>query len=242
MGENTLSLLHHFTAPSSPLPSLKNVAPHRPHLVYFSLLGSWFFTYTFRTASSLYLSIFIGAVVYTLVQFSVKDVARGLRNNIFGLLGAITAANAAAVVMKTMGKEMSWFAGEGRPLMLYGPPAVMGALLPQLYFSNPSPVLPSNEFITLITLVILFSGIATFAQNVFQIGSAGFLFVPAFVLFLALLLFGARREKVPLSVYVVAGLVSMVVGAEVWVGIADVFVPLVGQVYIFSCFCDVHAS
>jgi hypothetical protein len=136
MAENTLALLHHFTAPSSPLPSLVSTTPHKPQIVYFSVLGTWFFTYSFTAASAAYTTV-LGAAIALVwetghvtpnVKFTTLQL-RGLRNFLGGLVGAVLGANLVAVVMTmVLGKALTWFSREWLPLVLYGPPAVAGAI------------------------------------------------------------------------------------------------------------------
>ena len=67
-------------------------------------------------------------------------------------------------------------------------------------------------------------------QSSFELGSASFMFLVGTPLLLALALNAVqtrRFEDVLLRTYVLAGIVPVVIGTEVWCGIADVFVPLV---------------
>jgi hypothetical protein len=135
MAENTLALLLHFTGSSSPLPSLIATTPHKPRIAYFSILGTWFFTYSFSSASAMYTSLLVAALTLvwgasdaTASLSFVKQQLRGLRNLFAGLVGALMGANVVALFMTmVLGKALSWFSREWLPLVLYGPPAIAGA-------------------------------------------------------------------------------------------------------------------
>ena len=135
MADNTLALLHHFTGPESPLPSLIATTPHKPRIIYFSILGTWFFTYSYSTASVLYITLLVTSFALAWevshgtsnINF-IKLQMRGLRNLLSGLIGALVGANVVAFFMTmVLGKALSWFSREWLPLVLYGPPAVAGA-------------------------------------------------------------------------------------------------------------------
>lgn len=135
MAENVLVLLHHFTGPSSPLPTLLSTTPHKPRIVYFSLLGTWFFTYSFPVAATMYTSVLCASILLVWktghvgrnTQFVMAQL-RGLRNFLAGLLGALLAANAVAGVMTMLGTTLTWFSQEWLPVVLYAPPAVAGLI------------------------------------------------------------------------------------------------------------------
>ncbi|KIJ43580.1 hypothetical protein M422DRAFT_229023 [Sphaerobolus stellatus SS14] len=241
MAENTLALLHHFTEPSSPLPSLQHVVPHKPRIAYISVVGTWFFSYSFDTATTAYTTLFAGTLMAIMTQSNdppsaaaainlLKTQVIGARNILSGLLGALVSANVVAAIMwKVLDRSLSWYSREWLPIALYGPPAFVGALLPQLYFMSPAP----NERNTLTGLLLLLSGGAAFFQIVFEVGSAAFLFIPGVALFAGLashILLDAEGEMhIPLRTYVVGGIIPLLVGSEVWCGTADVFVPLTGR-------------
>ena len=88
----------------------------------------------------MYATLFVCAVTFTYVTYrdpSARPGTTGVsvwaahRQGIIlltlGLLGAIIAVNAHAIVMhRYLGKNMSWFATELSPLLLYGPSALAG--------------------------------------------------------------------------------------------------------------------
>ncbi|KAF8576245.1 hypothetical protein K439DRAFT_1640647 [Ramaria rubella] len=237
MAENTMALLHHFTGPSSPLPSLASAKPQSPRIVYFSLLGSWFFTYPFSAASTAYTTLLGAAIVFVWQTSHAanggafgKLQLQGLRNFLGGLVGALVGANVVAALMSlVLGKALSWFSKEWFPIILYGPPAITGALLPQLLCSHTE---HQNEHTTLSAMLLLYGALSAILQSVFEVGSAVFLFMPAVSLAVALTLNALQEERVDhihLRTYVLAGIVPLVIGTEVWCGTADVFVPLTGR-------------
>lgn len=253
MADNTLALLHHFTGPSSPLSSIRLTTPHKPRIVYFSILGTWFFAYSHATATALSATLLVASLALfweiSLVTPNINFVKlhlRGLRNLLSGLMGALLGANVVAFLMTAvLGKALSWFSREWLPLVLYAPPAiagaevlhstyvnhtqpiVLGALAPQLFFFHPA---HQDESPTLFSALLLYSLLAMILQSVFELGSSSFLFLLAAPLLLALALNAAQTkhfEDVLLRTYMIAGVVPVVLGTEMWCGIADVFVPLV---------------
>jgi hypothetical protein len=136
MAENTLALLRYLSSPVSPLPSLTS-GYSRPSTVYFSHLGH-FFLYPFRTAKLLYGLLFFSSLVLVKLTFIEPGPAlkrrRGVwaeqaRGSIFifaGIAGTFLASNIVAIIMRCMGKGMSWFSREFSPLVLYGPACLFG--------------------------------------------------------------------------------------------------------------------
>jgi hypothetical protein len=138
MGENALALLLHLSSPSSPLPSLtKGYAP--PTTVFISNLGT-FISYSYRTAKILYTLLFLASLL--LVRAIYVEPAPALRKGkgvwreqvrgcvavVAGVGGAVVGANLVAVVMvKVLGKGMSWFSNELSTMVLYGPAALAGS-------------------------------------------------------------------------------------------------------------------
>jgi hypothetical protein len=137
MGENALALLHYLSSADSPIPSLTS-GYSRPTTVYFSHLG-YFMIYSFTTAKWLYGALLLASIVF--VKFG--NTNPGLKNRtgvwwqqarcsvfIFGgIAGAWVVSNTVAAIMRFMGKEMSWFSREYSPLVLYGPPSLLGMKL-----------------------------------------------------------------------------------------------------------------
>lgn len=65
MAENTLEILKYLTSTASPLASLKSSGFHKPSTTFFSLLGSFFFQYSSRTAVIMH-AVLAGIAVLTL--------------------------------------------------------------------------------------------------------------------------------------------------------------------------------
>ena len=110
---------------------------------------------------------------------------------------------------------------------------IIGALAPQLLFFHPA---YQDEPSTLFSALLLYSFLSVVLQSVFEIGSASFLFLIAAPLLLALALNAVqtrRFENVLLRTYVLAGIVPVILGTEVWCGMADVFVPLVRHLFMY---------
>jgi hypothetical protein len=128
MGENTLALIKHLTAPGSALPTIKaKTENQRMQTVYFGLMGH-FFMYSFARAKVLYGTLFVGAL--GLIRPLWRGQTRGVTAVLVGLLGALLVPNVVGLVMqRVLGKGMSWFAGGHFAAMgLYGPASLLGRL------------------------------------------------------------------------------------------------------------------
>lgn len=137
MAENALALLRYLSAPGSPLPTLtEGYTP--PTTVYFSHLGI-FFIYSFKTAKLLYSALLIASLALVRLTFvkpapAMKngrglwgEQARGMFAAGAGILGAVVVPNIVALVMReVLNKSMSWFSSPFAPIVLYGPPAILG--------------------------------------------------------------------------------------------------------------------
>lgn len=126
MGENTLALIKHLTAPGSAIPGLKAGFEHkRMHMVYFGLM-SHFFMYKFSTAKVIYGALLAGSLAVTRPMWHGQ--ARGALAALGGLFGSLLMPNIVALVMQqVLGKGMSWFAGGHFAAMgLYGPATLLG--------------------------------------------------------------------------------------------------------------------
>ena len=145
MAENTLAILKYLSSDESPLPQLV-AGYHKPTTVFFSIVHL-FFLYTAETAQMMYTTLLVGAIAFTYATYrdpSARPGTTGVsvwaahRQGILlltvGLLGSVIAVNAHAIVMhRYLGKNMSWFATELSPLLLYGPSALAGQSAPHLF-------------------------------------------------------------------------------------------------------------
>ena len=138
MAENTLALLRYLTAPESPLPTLK-AGHNKPSTVYFYAFNH-FFVYSFATAEVLYTLLLTASLVLVKVTFVDPSPAmrraesigwqqtKGVIAHSLALVGAVAGANAVAFIMaEVLNKKMTWFSVELSCLVLYGPPALIGA-------------------------------------------------------------------------------------------------------------------
>lgn len=138
MAENTLAILKYLSSEESPLPKLK-AGYHKPTTVFLSVV-KLFFLYTAETALMMYATLLVCALTFTYATYrdpSARPGTTGVsvwaahRQGILlltvGFLGSIVAVNAHAIVMhRYLGKNLSWFATELSPLLLYGPSALAG--------------------------------------------------------------------------------------------------------------------
>lgn len=135
MAENTLALLRHFVDSESALPQLSSVLPHMPQITYLTILGKWFFMYSFSFASLFYTTLWVISMTVSFFRHDtpsslgefVKTQGHGLKNVIFSTISPILGANFVALIMtKILDKSLSWFSGETLPIVLYGPPSIAG--------------------------------------------------------------------------------------------------------------------
>lgn len=149
MGENVLTLMRFLSSAKSPLPTLTD-GYTRPSTVFFTHIGGLFFIYSFATAKVMYTLLFLAS--FALVRATYVDPAPALKKVgdgfwreqikggiavVFGAIGTLLVPNLVAVVMKyVLNKGMSWFASPLAPLWLYGPAAILGAMINYLEIVN----------------------------------------------------------------------------------------------------------
>ncbi|KIJ65340.1 hypothetical protein HYDPIDRAFT_110370 [Hydnomerulius pinastri MD-312] len=185
MADNSLALLRYLSSDKSPIPRLEN-GFSRPRTVFFSNLG-FFAVYSFATAKVMYVTLFAASLALVLGT-GVKRVWTALGAVGAALLGALVFANGVAFIMRdVLGKGMSWFKAEYYPVVLYGPAAIVGALIMQLPFSktDPKAATRSLERPILAALLLLQSFLAAAGQLV-NIGSSAAPFLGAAGMFAAL--------------------------------------------------------
>ncbi|KAJ7166799.1 hypothetical protein C8R46DRAFT_1095357 [Mycena filopes] len=226
MGENTLALIRHLTAPESALPKLKAGYDHKGmHLVFFGLM-SHFFMYRFSTAKVIYASLLAGSLVLT------RPVFPRLRGGVIavmgGLLGSLIAPNIVAVIMQqVLGRGMSWFAGGHLAAIgLYAPVSLLGGLASQL-------LVPATEEKTVLSALLLLQATAAFAIQLLNVGSAAAFFISGLPMFGALLLndlaLTTRKAEVSLWTYALGQFLPLLTGTLIMIPTLEVFVPLTGR-------------
>ncbi|KAG8221188.1 hypothetical protein J3R82DRAFT_2753 [Butyriboletus roseoflavus] len=257
MADNSLALLRFLSSDASPIPRLEHGFA-RPRTVFFSNFGL-FIVYSFTKAKIMYVTLF--ATSFYLVRTTgVKRVWTALGAVVSAFVGAVIGANGVAFVMNNvLRKGMSWFSGEYFPVILYGPAAIVGALITQLPFSKTG----SNQTLEkpLLAALLLFqSGLATVGQ-LFNIGSSAALFLGATSMFAALgvdallarrrrilaaqrgpkenhahqttekrMLDGTVETDVSLWTYAIAMLIPLTTGVQLLSATLVVFVPLTGRI------------
>ncbi|KAJ8075039.1 hypothetical protein PM082_019366 [Marasmius tenuissimus] len=237
MAENTLALLQHLSGPDSQLPSLTG-GYTKPTTTYLSIMGH-FVLYSFRTAKIFYCLIFVASAALVKTITGKRDkfpkVASGPSTSLLkgsyaagsALVGSLVTANLVAAAMTfVLRKNMSWFSEEYSTVILYGPPAALGALLPQL-------VVGGVEETTVYSVILLAqTGLAVIIQFL-GVGSASLLFVTALSLFAALLLntllADSKRRELSLWTYALGQTLPMMTGTMCAYPVLEVFVPLTGR-------------
>ncbi|KAF9264544.1 hypothetical protein L218DRAFT_958254 [Marasmius fiardii PR-910] len=232
MGENTLALLRHLSSDNSQLPSLTG-GYTKPSTVYISALGQ-FLLYSFTTAKILYTLLFVASVLlvkivvpHKVTRGSSSSIWKGFVSAISSFLGSVVVANAVAAIMAlVLDKKMSWFSNEYSTVVLYGPPAILGALLPQLYIGH-------VEEVTVYSAILLSHAALAVVIQFLGVGSACLFFVSGLSVFGGLLLNfvfgGSTRREMSLWTYAAGQVLPIVVGTMCACPTLDVFVPLAGR-------------
>ncbi|KAG6810478.1 hypothetical protein H0H92_011713 [Tricholoma furcatifolium] len=231
MAENTLALLRYLSSEGSPIPNLTTYT--RPTTVFFSYLGH-FFIYSFETAKSLYSFLFMlsNILIHTTYKKNSSDkslyagLARGILAVLAGIAGTLLVPNVVAFLLSyVFGKGLSWFANEYSAVVLYGPPALLGALISQVLVG------PTNERNIWGALLLLQAGV-TYLLQAQGIGSAAIFFLSAtpilFALFVNPVLSGSTN-KISLGTYALGQAFPLFGGVLLLVPVIEVFVPLTGR-------------
>ncbi|KAF5390607.1 hypothetical protein D9757_002581 [Collybiopsis confluens] len=267
-GENTLALLLHLSSSSSSISSLTG-GYTKPQTVYFSLFGR-FWMYSFQTAKNLYAVLFAASIILIVARKSSGSNIQNKANTelpafhaitsltkpflvVFSsFIGALVGANVAALLMKyILEQPLSWFKSEFSAMILYGPSAILGALVPQLFFSHTSLTERNVYHATLLTQTFL----ALLVQHL-GVGSAGLAFLCGASLWAGLVVDPLGRriewwisslfdspsmekksarigmedpEPISLLTYVISLPVPLLLGSTSAFLTLDVFVPLTGR-------------
>ncbi|GAA5932298.1 hypothetical protein JCM1841_005187 [Sporobolomyces salmonicolor] len=255
MGESALALLEYLTSPETSMGNSPHPTPNLPRtptsaLVFFSAMGGNIFAVYTRAQATLFYGI-LAALAAVVVSDRV-DWERNKKVYLLGTVGvvgsvvsALVGANLGAFVTSTiMGKAMSWFRHEALPIVVYGPPALLGVILWQYFFvSNRvrSPVATVAqdaaesallEHAVLVGLLIYYTAIMMIGHTL-GIGSTYLCAIGCVATLVALVLNDyvlKRGEKgVHLATYVVGETLPLLLGVEGIVGFLDLFVPLTGR-------------
>ncbi|KAH0836908.1 hypothetical protein J3R83DRAFT_8723 [Lanmaoa asiatica] len=257
MADNSLALLRFLSSDASPIPRLEHGFA-RPRTVFFSNLGL-FVIYSFTTAKIMYVALF-AASLYLVSTTGVEQVWTALGAVVSAFIGALIGANGVAFVMaNVLHKGMSWFRAEYLPVILYGPAAVVGALISQLPFSKTGSS-QTLEKPMLAASLLFQSGLAAVGQ-LFNIGSSAAPFLGATGMFMALgvdallaqrrrisdakrrskengadhttekrVLDGMAQSDVSLWTYAIAMVIPLTTGIQLLAVTLVVFVPLTGRI------------
>ncbi|GAA6040391.1 hypothetical protein JCM8097_007592 [Rhodosporidiobolus ruineniae] len=258
MGLNTLALLEYFTSPLTSMGNSPEPTPKLPHsktgaTVFFSALGGKVFVvYSRATATALYgvLAALVAVVVTDRVDFAKHKRAYtlGLIGTVASILAAVLGSNLAAFFLSgVLGKGMSWFSNETYPLLVFGPPALLGITLIQyLLLSNGLrsrlPTVAQDaaessllEHASLVGLLVYYTVVLLVGHSL-GVGSS-YLFAIGAVSTLAALVVNdyvferdqKERKKVHLATYVIGQSLPLLLGVEGIIGFLDLFVPLTGR-------------
>ncbi|EKM50065.1 uncharacterized protein PHACADRAFT_153387 [Phanerochaete carnosa HHB-10118-sp] len=235
MGDNTLALLQFLSSSESPLPSL-TAGYARPTTVYFQSFR-YFIVYSFDTAKILYSFLFGLSASFSVLTYSppapalkqprgfIGDHLRGSFAVGCAVVGAAVGANVVAFIMaEVLKKPLSWFSDELSCVLLYGPAALAGALVSQLF-------VPSVRERTVFTSLLLTQSALAWGIQSIGIGSAALFFLSSLPLCLALLLNSliSTGPDVSLWSYAIGQLTPLTTGFQLAFELLNVFVPLTGR-------------
>ncbi|GAA5923073.1 uncharacterized protein JCM15063_003520 [Sporobolomyces koalae] len=260
MGESTLALLEYFTSPATSLGNSPLPTPILPKtsvsaLIFFSALGGHIFVVYTRNQATILYTLLAGAV--SLVLYDRVDWAQRRKAYILsslGVLGSVLSgvigANlAAAFTSLVMGRAMSWFRHEALPLVVYGPPTLLGIVVYQYFLvSNrlrsrlatvaqdraESSLLEHSSLVGLVVYYTVFMllghALGVGSSYLFAIGSVGSLLALCFNDYVL----APQREadsgrSVHLATYMVGQVMPIMLGVEGIIGFLDLFVPLTGR-------------
>ncbi|KAJ3987857.1 hypothetical protein F5890DRAFT_661352 [Lentinula detonsa] len=239
--ENTLALLLHLSSPPSTSSSIATLTGGftKPSTVYFSLFGK-FWMYSFSTAKMMYAVLLVDAVILItatarstrthLLLGSLTTLGQPTLAVLSAFIGSLLGTNAVALVMRyLLGKPLSWFRNEYSAIVLYGPAAILGALISQYPFAT------VTELRAYHATLLVQSFLALLIQ-LLGVGSAALFFLNAASLWVGLAvtaLFGlisVRAERVSLLTYALSSFIPLFLGSTSAYLTLEVFVPLTGRI------------
>lgn len=239
MAENTLALLQYLSSSESPLPSL-TAGYSRPTTVYFQTF-SRFWVYSFKTALTLYSLLFAASLVLVKATFVspapalkqapgiIGDNFRGIVAVGSGMVGSLVGVNVVAHIMRSvLHKPLSWFSVELSCLALYGPAALAGAFISQIF-------VPRVREVTVMTSILLVQTLLACVIQYIGFGSSALFFLSGMPLFIALAvnaLVTKPGQEVSLWAYAIGQFIPLTTGAQMLYGVLDVFVPLVSHIIL----------
>ncbi|KIM39558.1 hypothetical protein M413DRAFT_447037 [Hebeloma cylindrosporum] len=238
MGENTLALIRYLSSSESPVANLTE-GYSRPSTVFYAHVGPTFFIYSFTTAKIMYTALLVAS--FALVRLTFVDPAPALKSGhgfwreqgkgviavTAGIAGTLLVPNVVAVVMRSvLNKGMSWFKSPLAPIGLYGPAALLGAMISQYFVGE---VHEQSVF----TALLLIQAFFALAVQLVNIGSAAIFFLTALPLFVVLALnplFVGSNQRISLWTYGLGQILPSLSGSLLLLGVVEVFVPLTGRI------------
>lgn len=251
-GENVLAIVNHLvTSPRSKL-AVNKPFPRSSPPIYFSIASRFFVLIPaekFRTvimgisALSNYLLTSMGRADKH--QGALKYALLALLFTITSLLSALIFSNAVALIMvHVIGKPLSWFAKEWYPIVLFGPPALVGILSTQYLFASLTRK-DRRAYLERASLdgLSLFFVLSLLTLSAFGIGSCylaglGSIAMTVVIALNDLFLIGfdkieqkqvpGHKRVHPIS-YLIYVIIPASIGSEGLVSFLDLFVPLTGR-------------
>ncbi|KAI8460332.1 hypothetical protein BY996DRAFT_4574820 [Phakopsora pachyrhizi] len=241
MGENTVALLKHLTSQDANLKDIKPAA----ETVFFSALGGLVFVmYSKATALTVYTTLAVLAaslIVRNVNSGSYRVYFWGIVATLGSFFGSIVSANIVAFIIETcLEKPLSWYRNECFPILVFGPPAIFGALAVQYIFSRAIRTSTSDQKVlshSIFSGLLVLNGSLSVVGAFFNVGSA---YVPAFVLFsmiISLLMNDFLLAPITgdfgylhLPTFLVSLILPTLFGIEGLLAFLDLFVPLTGRI------------
>ncbi|KAJ3908844.1 hypothetical protein F5879DRAFT_935898 [Lentinula edodes] len=235
--ENTLALLLHLSSPPINSPSISSLTGGftKPSTVYFALFGK-FWMYSFSTARIIYAILLVDAIILVTATArspsrlgSLTTLGKPILAVLFAFVGSLLGTNAIALVMRfILGKPLSWFRSEYSAMVLYGPAAILGALISQYPFTA------VTELQAYHATLLIQSFLAVLIQ-LLGIGSAALFFLNATSIWVGLAvtallgLVSVRTKRVSLVTYAISSFIPLFIGTSSAYLTLEVFVPLTGR-------------
>ncbi|KAJ3967803.1 hypothetical protein EV361DRAFT_1006474 [Lentinula raphanica] len=236
--ENTLALILHLSSPPPTSPSIATLTGGftKPATVYFSLFGK-FWMYSFSTAKIMYAVLLLNAVVLITATARSHSIVGALATFgqpalavLLAFIGSLVGANSVALVMRyLLGKPLSWFSNEYLAMVLYGPPAILGALISQYPFNQVTELQAYHA-------TLLVQSFLALVIQLLDVGSAALFFLNAASLWAGLAvtailgMISVRNERVSLLTYAVSSFIPLYLGSSSAYLTLEVFVPLTGRI------------
>ncbi|KAG0099208.1 hypothetical protein BGZ93_008692 [Podila epicladia] len=226
MGENTLALATYLSekADLSGLESTSSV-------VFFDLFGKYFVSYSWTTAIRIHLVVMGVAVLAVITQAS-RPTVRATFSILLSFIAALILPNLSVILLQSVGKPMQWFSHEWLSCLLFGPIALAGMFLVQLFFHDKKASTAANELSTLSAVQVFFTLCLAGASYT---GFASSYVFALYSLSATIGLFYNQKRvddvtRVDYTAYFVSAMMPTAYFSFVCFSLLDIFIPLTGRI------------